>query len=145
MKRIVMFAAAAISLMALMSCGFGMSEEAQRNEEELVIERLRQFLALEYTPRDIAAAYNEFFSQKYKEKLAKTRDVTSAASYVKSQPTVDFELQTTIVSVKQVIIRGNTAVVQAYTTVQDKKEKREDTEPQVFTLIKEDGRWVMSF
>ncbi|MEK6795455.1 MAG: hypothetical protein AABZ39_11795 [Spirochaetota bacterium] len=148
MERFLVIGLTLASLMiGMVSCDrFGSaSSESVRKEEELVIERLRQFLALEYKPEDIATAYKEFFSEKYKEKLEKTRSVTSAASYVKSQPLVDFELQTTLVSVKQVVIKGNTAVVQAYTTVHDRKQQSEDTEPQVFTLMRENGRWVMSF
>ncbi|MBI4976223.1 MAG: hypothetical protein HZC28_02010 [Spirochaetes bacterium] len=114
-------------------------------EELKVVSRLERFLSLGYSSKEIRTAYNEYFSSKYKARLAATRGISNAESYVRSNPYIDFEFVTSIETVKEVRIEGNTARVEALTIVYDLNEKKNDIEKQVFLLEKENGKWVCSF
>ena len=64
--------------------------------KELALESLKEFLSLPYDASGVWTAYEKFYSSDYKEILNKSRDIKNADDYVRSEPSLDFEFETTI-------------------------------------------------
>ena len=117
------------------------------NESELkklALESLKEFLSLPYDASGVWMAYEKFYSSDYKEILNKSRNIKDADDYVLSEPSLDFEFETTIDKVYSVELEGKKAYIEVDSSVYDRVEDSSSKARQTFVMEYEDDKWVIS-
>ena len=117
------------------------------NESELkklALESLKEFLSLPYDASGVWTAYEKFYSSDYKEILNKSRNIKDADDYVLSEPSLDFEFETTIDKVYSVELEGKKAYIEVDSSVYDRVEDSSSKARQTFVMEYEDDKWVIS-
>lgn len=117
------------------------------NEEymkTLVLDTLKEFLTIEYSPEGVYTAYEKFFSKKYKEVLKNKRNIKNADEYVESYPSLDFEFDIKVEKVYDVWFDSNKAFIDIDSLVYDRVDKRTTKSRQTFVMEYEDNRWVIA-
>ena len=112
--------------------------------KELALESLREFLSLPYDASGVWTAYEKFYSSDYKEILNKSRNIKDADDYVLSEPSLDFEFETTIDKVYSVELEGKKAYIEVDSSVYDRVEDSSSKARQTFVMEYEDDKWVIS-
>ena len=90
--------------------------------KELALESLKEFLSLPYDASGVWTAYEKFYSSDYKEILNKSRNIKDADDYVLSEPSLDFEFETTIDKVYSVELEGKKAYIEVDSSVYERVE-----------------------
>ena len=117
------------------------------NESELkdfALQSLKEFLSLPYDASGVWTAYEKFYSSDYKEILDKSRNIKNADDYVLSEPSLDFEFETTIDKVYSVELEGKKAHIEVDSSVYDRVEDSYSKARQTFVMEYEDNKWVIS-
>ena len=112
--------------------------------KELALESLKEFLSLPYDASGVWTAYEKFYSSDYKEILNKSRDIKNADDYVRSEPSLDFEFETTIDKVYSIELEGKKAYIEVDSSVYDRVEDSYSKSRQTFVMEYEDDKWVIS-
>ena len=112
--------------------------------KELALESLKEFLSLPYDASGVWTAYEKFYSSAYKEILNKSRNIKDADEYVLSEPSLDFEFETTIDKVYSVELEGKKAYIEVDSSVYDRVENSYSKSRQTFVMEYEDDKWVIS-
>ena len=112
--------------------------------KELALESLKEFLSLPYDASGVWKAYEKFYSSDYKEILNKSRDIKNADDYVRSEPSLDFEFETTIDKVYSIELEGKKAYIEVDSSVYDRVEDSYSKSRQTFVMEYEDDKWVIS-
>lgn len=112
--------------------------------KELALESLKEFLSLPYDASGVWTAYEKFYSSAYKEILNKSRNIKDADDYVLSEPSLDFEFETTIDKVYSVELEGKKAYIEVDSSVYDRVENSYSKSRQTFVMEYEDDKWVIS-
>ena len=112
--------------------------------KELALESLKEFLSLPYDASGVWTAYEKFYSSDYKEILNKSRNIKDADDYVLSEPSLDFEFETTIDKVYSVELEGKKAYIEVDSSVYDRVEDSSSKARQTFVMEYEDYKWVIS-
>ena len=112
--------------------------------KELALESLKEFLSLPYDASGVWTAYEKFYSSDYKEILNKSRNIKDADDYVLSEPSLDFEFETTIDKVYSVELEGKKAYIEVDSSVYDRVEDSSSKARQTFVMEYEDDKWVIS-
>ena len=112
--------------------------------KELALESLKEFLSLPYDASGVWTAYEKFYSSAYKEILNKSRNIKDADDYVLSEPSLDFEFETTIDKVYSVELEGKKAYIEVDSSVYDRVENSYSKARQTFVMEYEDDKWVIS-
>ena len=112
--------------------------------KELALESLKEFLSLPYDASGVWTAYEKFYSSAYKEILNKSRNIKDADDYVLSEPSLDFEFETTIDKVYSVELEGKKAYIEVDSSVYDRVEDSYSKSRQTFVMEYEDDKWVIS-
>ena len=112
--------------------------------KELALESLKEFLSLPYDANGVWTAYEKFYSSDYKEILNKSRNIKDADDYVLSEPSLDFEFETTIDKVYSVELEGKKAYIEVDSSVYDRVEDSSSKARQTFVMEYEDDKWVIS-
>ncbi|TKZ36295.1 hypothetical protein [Brachyspira catarrhinii] len=112
--------------------------------KELALESLKEFLSLPYDASGVWTAYEKFYSSAYKEILNKSRNIKDADDYVLSEPSLDFEFETTIDKVYSVELEGKKAYIEVDSSVYDRVENSSSKARQTFVMEYEDDKWVIS-
>ena len=112
--------------------------------KELALESLKEFLSLPYDASGVWTAYEKFYSSDYKEILNKSRNIKDADDYVLSEPSLDFEFETTIDKVYSVQLEGKKAYIEVDSSVYDRVEDSSSKARQTFVMEYEDDKWVIS-
>ena len=110
--------------------------------KKLALSSLKEFYALPYDEESVRIAYEKFYSTNYKEILRKTRNIKNADEYVKSNPTLDFEFETTIDKVYDIKLDGKKAYIDVDSSVYDRVEDTTSKARQTFVMSYEDNKWV---
>ena len=116
----------------------------ERELKELALNSLKEFLSLPYDASGVWTAYEKFYSSNYKEILNKTRNIKDADDYVLSEPSLDFEFETTIDKVYSVELEGKKAYIEVDSSVYDRVENSYSKARQTFVMEYEDDKWVIS-
>lgn len=122
-------------------------EVKKYNESELkalALDSLKEFLSLPYDASGVWTAYEKFYSSSYKEILNKSRNIKNADDYVISEPSLDFEFETTIDKVHSVILEGKKAYIEVDSSVYDRVDNSSSKARQTFIMEYEDNKWVIS-
>lgn len=117
------------------------------NESELkalALDSLKEFLSLPYDASGVWTAYEKFYSSAYKEILNKSRNIKNADDYVISEPSLDFEFETTIDKVHSIILEGKKAYIEVDSSVYDRVDNSSSKARQTFIMEFEDNKWVIS-
>lgn len=112
--------------------------------KELALDSLKEFLSLPYDASGVWTAYEKFYSSAYKEILNKTRNIKDADDYVLSEPSLDFEFETTIDKVYSVELEGKKAYIEVDSSVYDRVNDSSSKARQTFVMEYEDDKWVIS-
>lgn len=112
--------------------------------KELALNSLKEFLSLPYDASGVWTAYEKFYSSAYKEILNKSRNIKDADDYVLSEPSLDFEFETTIDKVYSVELEGKKAYIEVDSSVYDRVENSYSKSRQTFVMEYEDDKWVIS-
>ena len=112
--------------------------------KELALESLKEFLSLPYDASGVWTAYEKFYSSAYKEILNKSRNIKDADDYVLSEPSLDFEFETTIDKVYSVELEGKKAYIEVDSSVYDRVENSYSKSRQTFVMEYEEDKWVIS-
>ena len=112
--------------------------------KELALDSLKEFLSLPYDASGVWTAYEKFYSSDYKEILDKSRNIKNADDYVLSEPSLDFEFETTIDKVYSVELEGKKAHIEVDSSVYDRVENSYSKARQTFVMEYEDNKWVIS-
>lgn len=112
--------------------------------KELALDSLKEFLSLPYDASGVWTAYEKFYSSAYKEILDKSRNIKNADDYVLSEPSLDFEFETTIDKVYSVELEGKKAHIEVDSSVYDRVEDSYSKARQTFVMEYEDNKWVIS-
>ena len=116
----------------------------ERELKELALNSLKEFLSLPYDASGVWTAYEKFYSSAYKEILNKTRNIKDADDYVLSEPSLDFEFETTIDKVYSVELEGKKAYIEVDSSVYDRVNDSSSKARQTFVMEYEDDKWVIS-
>lgn len=122
-------------------------EVKKYNESELkalALDSLKEFLSLPYDASGVWTAYEKFYSSSYKEILNKSRNIKNADDYVISEPSLDFEFETTIDKVHSIILEGKKAYIEVDSSVYDRVDNSSSKARQTFIMEYEDNKWVIS-
>lgn len=117
------------------------------NENELkalALDSLKEFLSLPYDAGGVWTAYEKFYSSYYKEILNKSRNIKNADDYVISEPSLDFEFETTIDKVHSIELEGKKAYIEVDSSVYDRVNDSSSKARQIFIMEYEDNKWVIS-
>ena len=112
--------------------------------KELAVNSLKEFLSLPYSAEGVWKAYEKFYSSAYKEILNKSRNIKNADDYVLSEPSLDFEFETTIDKVYSVKLEGKKVYIEVDSSVYDRVNDSHSKARQTFIMEYEDGKWVIS-
>jgi len=112
--------------------------------KELAVNSLKEFLSLPYSAEGVWKAYEKFYSSTYKEILNKSRNIKNADDYVLSEPSLDFEFETTIDKVYSVKLEGKKVYIEVDSSVYDRVNDSHSKARQTFIMEYEDGKWVIS-
>ena len=112
--------------------------------KEFALASLKEFLSLPYDASGVWTAYEKFYSSDYKEILDKSRNIKNADDYVLSEPSLDFEFETTIDKVYSVELEGKKAHIEVDSSVYDRVEDSYSKARQTFVMEYEDNKWVIS-
>ena len=112
--------------------------------KKLALDSLKEFLSLPYDASGVWTAYEKFYSSDYKEILDKSRNIKNADDYVLSEPSLDFEFETTIDKVYSVELEGKKAHIEVDSSVYDRVEDSYSKARQTFVMEYEDNKWVIS-
>ena len=112
--------------------------------KELAVNSLKEFLSLPYSAEGVWKAYEKFYSSAYKEILNKSRNIKNADDYVLSEPSLDFEFETTINKVYSVKLEGKKVYIEVDSSVYDRVNDSRSKARQTFIMEYEDGKWVIS-
>lgn len=112
--------------------------------KELALDSLKEFLSLPYDASGVWTAYEKFYSSDYKEILDKSRNIKNADDYVLSEPSLDFEFETTIDKVYSVELEGKKTHIEVDSSVYDRVEDSYSKARQTFVMEYEDNKWVIS-
>lgn len=112
--------------------------------KEFALDSLKEFLSLPYDASGVWTAYEKFYSSDYKEILDKSRNIKNADDYVLSEPSLDFEFETTIDKVYSVELEGKKAHIEVDSSVYDRVEDSYSKARQTFVMEYEDNKWVIS-
>ena len=112
--------------------------------KDLALESLKEFLSLPYDASGVWTAYEKFYSSAYKEILDKSRNIKDADDYVLSEPSLDFEFETTIDKVYSVELEGKKAYIEVDSSVYDRVNDSTSKARQTFVMEYEDNKWVIS-
>jgi len=116
----------------------------ERELKIMALDALKEFLSLPYNAESVWIAYEKFYSSDYKETLGRTRNVKNADDYVKSEPSLDFEFETTIDKVYSVSLEGKKAYMEVDSSVYDRVNNSVSKARQTFVMEYEDDKWVIS-
>ena len=116
----------------------------ERELKELALNSLKEFLSLPYDASGVWTAYEKFYSSNYKEILNKTRNIKDADDYVLSEPSLDFEFETTIDKVYSVELEGKKVYIEVDSSVYDRVNDSSSKARQTFVMEYEDDKWVIS-
>ena len=111
--------------------------------KKLALSSLKEFYALPYNEESVRIAYEKFYSTNYKEILRKTRNIKNADEYVQSNPSLDFEFETTIEKVYDIKLDGKKAYIDVDSSVYDRVEDTTSKARQTFVMSYENNRWVV--
>ena len=111
--------------------------------KKLALSSLKEFYALPYNAESVRIAYEKFYSTNYKEILRKTRNIKNADEYVQSDPSLDFEFETTIDKVYGIKLDGKKAYIDVDSSVYDRVEDTTSKARQTFVMSYEDNKWVV--
>ena len=111
--------------------------------KKLALSSLKEFYALPYNEESVRIAYEKFYSTNYKEILRKTRNIKNADEYVQSNPSLDFEFETTIDKVYDIKLDGKKAYIDVDSSVYDRVEDTTSKARQTFVMSYENNRWVV--
>ncbi|WP_028330141.1 hypothetical protein [Brachyspira alvinipulli] len=111
--------------------------------KKLALSSLKEFYALPYNEESVRIAYEKFYSTNYKEILRKTRNIKNADEYVQSDPSLDFEFETTIDKVYGIKLDGKKAYIDVDSSVYDRVEDTTSKARQTFVMSYEDNKWVV--
>ena len=112
--------------------------------KELALDSLKEFLSLPYDASGVWTAYEKFYSSDYKEILDKSRNIKNADDYVLSEPSLDFEFETTIDKVYSVEMEGKNVHIEVDSSVYDRVKDSYSKARQTFVMEYEDNKWVIS-
>ena len=112
--------------------------------KELAVNSLKEFLSLPYSAEGVWKAYEKFYSSAYKEILNKSRNIKNADDYVLSEPSLDFEFETTINKVYSVKLEGKKVYIEVDSSVYDRVNDSHSKARQTFIMEYEDDKWVIS-
>ena len=110
----------------------------------MAVNSLKEFLSLPYSAEGVWKAYEKFYSSAYKEILNKSRNIKNADDYVLSEPSLDFEFETTIDKVYSVKLEGKKVYIEVDSSVYDRVNDSHSKARQTFIMEYEDGKWVIS-
>ena len=97
-----------------------------------------------YSAEGVWKAYEKFYSSAYKEILNKSRNIKNADDYVLSEPSLDFEFETTIDKVYSVKLEGKKVYIEVDSSVYDRVNDSHSKARQTFIMEYEYGKWVIS-
>ena len=110
--------------------------------KNLALSSLKEFYSLPYNQDSVRIAYEKFYSTNYKEVLRKSRNIKNADEYVQSDPSLDFEFETTIEKVYDIKLEGQKAYIDADSSVYDRVEDTTSKARQTFVMSYENNKWV---
>ena len=113
------------------------------NLKKLALSSLKEFYSLPYNQDSVRIAYDKFYSTNYKEVLRKSRNIKNADEYVQSDPSLDFEFETTIEKVYDIKLEGQKAYIDADSSVYDRVEDTTSKARQTFVMSYENNKWVI--
>ena len=111
--------------------------------KQLALSSLKEFYAMPYNKETVRIAYEKFYSTNYKEVLRKSRNIKNADDYVESDPSLDFEFETTIDKVYGIKLDGQKAYIDVDSSVYDRVEDTTSKARQTFIMSYENNRWVI--
>ena len=111
--------------------------------KNLALSSLKEFYSLPYNQDSVRIAYEKFYSTNYKEVLRKSRNIKNADEYVQSDPSLDFEFETTIEKVYDIKLEGQKAYIDADSSVYDRVEDTTSKARQTFVMSYENNKWVI--
>ncbi|MEI0492462.1 hypothetical protein R4J17_08445 [Brachyspira intermedia] len=111
--------------------------------KNLALSSLKEFYSLPYNQDSVRIAYEKFYSTNYKEVLRKSRNIRNADEYVQSDPSLDFEFETTIEKVYNIKLEGQKAYIDADSSVYDRVEDTTSKARQTFVMSYENNKWVI--
>lgn len=111
--------------------------------KNLALSSLKEFYSLPYNQDSVRIAYEKFYSTNYKEVLRKSRNIKNAEEYVQSDPSLDFEFETTIEKVYNIKLEGQKAYIDADSSVYDRVEDTTSKARQTFVMSYENNKWVI--
>uniref|UniRef100_UPI003F4C2E65 hypothetical protein n=1 Tax=Brachyspira catarrhinii TaxID=2528966 RepID=UPI003F4C2E65 len=111
--------------------------------KNLALSSLKEFYSLPYNQDSVRIAYEKFYSTNYKEVLRKSRNIRNADEYVQSDPSLDFEFETTIEKVYDIKLEGQKAYIDADSSVYDRVEDTTSKARQTFVMSYENNKWVI--
>ncbi|MEI0558555.1 hypothetical protein [Brachyspira intermedia] len=111
--------------------------------KNLALSSLKEFYSLPYNQDSVRIAYEKFYSTNYKEVLRKSRNIKNADDYVQSDPSLDFEFETTIEKVYDIKLEGQKAYIDADSSVYDRVEDTTSKARQTFVMSYENNKWVI--
>lgn len=111
--------------------------------KQLALSSLKEFYSMPYNKENVRIAYEKFYSANYKEVLRKSRNIKNADDYVKSDPSLDFEFETTIDKVYDIKLDGQKAYIDVDSSVYDRVEDTTSKARQTFIMSYENNRWVI--
>ena len=116
------------------------------DEEKLkqsALSSLKEFYSMPYNSQNVRVAYEKFYSTNYKEILRKSRNINNADEYVQSNPSLDFEFETTINKVYDIKLEGQKAYIDVDSSVYDRVEDTTSKSRQTFVMSYENDKWVI--
>ena len=111
--------------------------------KNLALSSLKEFYSLPYNQDSVRIAYEKFYSTNYKEVLRKSRNIRNADEYVQSDPSLDFEFETTIEKVYDIKLEGQKAYIDADSSVYYRVEDTTSKARQTFVMSYENNKWVI--
>ena len=111
--------------------------------KNLALSSLKEFYSLPYNQDSVRIAYEKFYSTNYKEVLRKSRNIKNADEYVQSDPSLDFEFETTMEKVYDIKLEGQKAYIDADSSVYDRVEDTTSKARQTFVMSYENNKWVI--
>ena len=111
--------------------------------KNLALSSLKEFYSLPYNQDSVRIAYEKFYSTNYKEVLRKSRNIRNADEYVQSDPSLDFEFETTIEKVYNIKLEGQKAYIDADSSVYDRVEDTTSKARHTFVMSYENNKWVI--
>lgn len=121
--------------------GISIYDEEAMKESALL--DLKTYLGLPYSEDGVNTAYEMFYSKNYKDILARTRNIKNVDEYIESNPSLDFEFHITINKVNDIIVDGNSVIINSDTTIYDRVSKVRSKANQTFTMTNENNKWVI--